>query len=73
MTSKNNENVNMKQMIATFVAYIQQEIEYTSMKIKAMKEWQVDDCACLGCDISIASMSEDEAPSFDDEFSKEWL
>lgn len=43
------------------------------MKIKAMKEWQVDDCACLGCDISIASMSEDEAPSFDDEFSKEWL
>ena len=52
--------------MAIFVAYIQQEMEYTGMKIKAMKEWEIDDS-------KVVSISEDSEPSFGETFSKEWL
>ena len=52
--------------MAIFIAYIQQEMEYTGMKIKAMKEWEIDDSKEV-------LISEDSEPSFGETFSKEWL
>ena len=65
MTKKNNK-ININEIMAIFVAYIQQEMEYTGMKIKAMKEWEIDDSKEV-------SISEDSQPSFGETFSKEWL
>ena len=65
MTKKNNK-ININEIMAIFVAYIQQEMEYTGMKIKAMKEWEIDDSKEV-------SISEDSEPSFGETFSKEWL
>ena len=65
MTKKNNK-ININEIMAIFVAYIQQEMEYTGMKIKAMKEWEIDDS-------KVVSISEDSEPSFGETFSKEWL
>ena len=58
--------MNINEIMAIFVAYIQQEMEYTEMKIKAMKEWEIDDSKEV-------SISEDSEPSFGETFSKEWL
>ena len=52
--------------MAIFIAYIQQEMEYTGMKIKEMKEWEIDDSKEV-------LISEDSEPSFGETFSKEWL
>ena len=65
MTKKNNK-ISINEIMAIFVAYIQQEMEYTGMKIKAMKEWEIDDS-------KVVSISEDSEPSFGETFSKEWL
>ena len=65
MTKKNNK-ISINEMMAIFVAYIQQEMEYTGMKIKAMKEWEIDESKEV-------SISEDSEPSFGETFSKEWL
>ena len=65
MTKKNNK-IGINEIMAIFVAYIQQEMEYTGMKIKAMKEWEIDDSKEV-------SISEDSEPSFGETFSKEWL
>ena len=65
MTKKNNK-ISINEIMAIFVAYIQQEMEYTEMKIKAMKEWEIDDSKEV-------SISEDSEPSFGETFSKEWL
>lgn len=65
MTKKNNK-ININEIMAIFVAYIQQEMEYTGMKIKAMKEWEIDESKEV-------SISEDSEPSFGETFSKEWL
>ena len=66
MKRRNNEKMNINEIMAMFVAYIQQEMEYTEMKIKAMKEWEIDDSKEV-------SISEDSQPSFGETFSKEWL
>ncbi|MCP2504624.1 MAG: hypothetical protein NLN65_04955 [Candidatus Poseidoniaceae archaeon] len=66
MTKKNNEKMNINEIMAIFVAYIQQQMEYTGMKIKAMKEWEIDDSKEV-------LISEDSEPSFGETFSKEWL
>ena len=65
MTKKNNK-ISINEIMAIFVAYIQQEMEYTGMKIKAMKEWEIDESKEV-------SISEDSEPSFGETFSKEWL
>lgn len=65
MTKKNNK-ISINEIMAIFVAYIQQEMEYTAMKMKAMKEWEIDDSKEV-------SISEDSEPSFGETFSKEWL
>lgn len=65
MTKKNNK-IGINEIMAIFVAYIQQEMEYTGMKIKAMKEWEIDESKEV-------SISEDSEPSFGETFSKEWL
>tara|TARA_B100001094_G_scaffold319621_1_gene364718 strand:- start:245 stop:442 length:198 start_codon:yes stop_codon:yes gene_type:complete len=64
--TKKNDKMNINEIMAMFVAYIQQEMEYTEMKIKAMKEWEIDDSKEV-------SISEDSQPSFGETFSKEWL
>ena len=64
--TKKNDKMNINEIMAIFVAYIQQEIEYTGMKIKAMKEWEIDESKEV-------SISEDSEPSFGETFSKEWL
>ena len=58
--------MNINEIMAIFVAYIQQEIEYTGMKIKEMKEWEIDDSKEV-------LISEESEPSFGETFSKEWL
>lgn len=73
MTKKNNEKMNIHEIMAMFIAYMKQEMEYTGMRIKAMKEWEIDDCQCIDCEARTATMSKEEDPSFGDEFSKEWL
>ena len=64
--TKKNDKMNINEIMAIFVAYIQQEMEYTGMKIKAMKEWEIDESKEV-------SISEDSEPSFGETFSKEWL
>ena len=64
--TKKNDKMNINEIMAIFVAYIQQEIEYTGMKIKEMKEWEIDDSKEV-------LISEDSEPSFGETFSKEWL
>ncbi len=66
MSKKNNGKMNINEIMAIFIAYIQQEIEYTAMKIKERKEWEIDDPKEV-------LISEDSKPTFDDSFSKEWL
>ncbi len=66
MMTKKNDKMNINEIMAMFVAYIQQEMEYTGMKIKAMKEWEMDDSK----EVLIFEESE---PSFGETFSKEWL
>ena len=65
--------MNIHDIMAMFIAYMKQEMEYTGMRIKAMKEWEIDDCTCLGCETNTIVMSEDEHPSYDEKFSTEWL
>ena len=65
MTNKNNK-ISINEIMAIFIAYIQQEMEYTGMKIKEMKEWEIDDSKEV-------LISEDSEPSFGETFSKEWL
>ncbi len=64
--TKKNDKMNINEIMAIFVAYIQQEIEYTGMKIKEMKEWEIDDSKEV-------LISEESEPSFGETFSKEWL
>ena len=64
--TKKNDKMNINEIMAIFVAYIQQEIEYTGMKIKEMKEWEIDDSKEV-------LISEESEPSFGATFSKEWL
>tara|TARA_B100001093_G_C26816801_1_gene1010098 strand:- start:1551 stop:1751 length:201 start_codon:yes stop_codon:yes gene_type:complete len=66
MMTKKNDKMNINEIMAIFVAYIQQEIEYTGMKIKEMKEWEIDDSKEV-------LISEESEPSFGETFSKEWL
>ena len=64
--TKKNDKMNINEIMAIFVAYIQQEIEYTGMKIKEMKEWEIDDSKEV-------LISEESEPSFGETFTKEWL
>ena len=64
--TKKNKKISINEIMAIFVAYIQQEMEYTAMKMKAMKDWEIDDSKEV-------SISEDSQPSFGETFSKEWL
>lgn len=66
MSKKNNGKMNINEIMAIFIAYILQEMEYTGMKIKERKEWEIDDPKEV-------LISEDSKPTFDDSFSKEWL
>jgi hypothetical protein len=66
MSKKYNGKMNINEIMAMFIAYIQQETEYTAMKIKEMKEWEIDDPKEV-------LISEDSKPTCGDSFSKEWL
>ena len=67
---KNNEknNMNINEIMAMFVAYMQQQMEYTGMRIKAMKEWEMEEG-----EIETVLIPEEAEPSYGKEFSKEWL
>ena len=67
---KNNEknNMNINEIMAMFVAYMQQQMEYTGMRIKAMKEWEIEEG-----EIETVLIPEEAEPSYGKEFSKEWL
>jgi len=38
MKKKNNENIDINTIMAMFVAYMQQQMDYTEMKMDAMTE-----------------------------------
>ena len=63
-----NNNMNINEIMAMFVAYMQQQMEYTGMRIKAMKEWEMEEG-----EIEIVLIPEEAEPSYGKEFSKEWL
>tara|TARA_B110000444_G_scaffold19119_1_gene16027 strand:+ start:7368 stop:7577 length:210 start_codon:yes stop_codon:yes gene_type:complete len=67
---KNNKknNMNINEIMAMFVAYMQQQMEYTGMRIKAMKEWEMEEG-----EIETVLIPEEAEPSYGKEFSKEWL
>lgn len=67
---KNNKknNININEIMAMFVAYMQQQMEYTGMRIKAMKEWEMEEG-----EIETVLIPEEAEPSYGKEFSKEWL
>ena len=71
--NETNKKINVTEIMAMFVAYMQQQMEYTGMKIKAMKEWGIDECECPDCEAKAISVSKDVEPAYDDKFSKEWL
>ena len=54
--------------MAMFVAYMQQQMEYTGMRIKAMKEWEMEEG-----EIETVLIPEEAEPSYGKKFSKEWL
>ena len=64
--TKKNDKMSINEIMAIFIAYIQQEIEYTGMKIQSMKEWEAEESKEV-------LISEDSEPSFGESFSKEWL
>ena len=43
MKKNKNNNMNINEIMAMFVAYMQQQMEYTGMRIKAMKEWEMEE------------------------------
>jgi|TARA_B110000914_G_scaffold1035_1_gene898 hypothetical protein len=63
-----NNNMNINEIMAMFVAYMQQQMEYTGMRIKAMKEWEMEEG-----EIETVLIPEEAEPSYGKEFSKEWL
>ncbi len=65
---KKNKNMNINEIMAMFVAYMQQQMEYTGMRIKAMKEWEMEEG-----EIETVLIPEEAEPSYGKEFSKEWL
>jgi len=67
---KNNKknNMNINEIMAMFVAYMQQQMEYTGMRIKAMKEWEIEEG-----EIETVLIPEEAEPSYGKKFSKEWL
>ena len=71
MKKKNNENIDINTIMAMFVAYMQQQMEYTEMKMDAMTEWESDDCGFSGCENRTLTVPNEHF--FDDSFSKEWL
>ena len=71
--NETNKKINVTEIIAMFVAYMQQQMEYTDMRMKEMKEWELDECEYLDCESEIISVSRDAEPAYDDTFSKEWL
>jgi hypothetical protein len=69
MKKKNkNNNMNINEIMAMFIAYMQQQMEYTGMRIKAMKEWEMEEG-----EIETVLIPEEAEPSYGKEFSKEWL
>jgi hypothetical protein len=73
MKKKKNEKIDINTIMAMFVVYTQQQIEYTEMKMKAMKEWQSDDCECTECEQLSVAVPEEAESTFGEDFSKEWL
>ena len=63
-----NNNMNINEIMAMFVAYMQQQMEYTGMRIKAMKEWEMEEG-----EIETVLIPEEAEPSYGKTFSKEWL
>jgi|TARA_B110000483_G_scaffold121873_1_gene147010 hypothetical protein len=63
-----NNNMNINEIMAMFIAYMQQQMEYTGMRIKAMKEWEMEEG-----EIETVLIPEEAEPSYGKEFSKEWL
>ena len=63
-----NNNMNINEIMAMFVAYMQQQMEYTGMRIKAMKEWEMEEG-----EVETILIPEEAEPSYGKEFSKEWL
>ncbi|MEZ8001162.1 MAG: hypothetical protein QMC65_05670 [Candidatus Poseidoniaceae archaeon] len=68
MKKNKNNNMNINEIMAMFVAYMQQQMEYTGMRIKAMKEWEMEEG-----EIETVLIPEEAEPSYGKEFSKEWL
>ena len=73
MTKKNNEKMNINEIMAIFVAYIQQQMEYTGMRIKSMKEWEMDECVSLDGKEKTILIPEETESEYGEDFSKEWL
>jgi len=73
MTKKNNEKMNINEIMAIFVAYIQQQMEYTGMRIESMKEWEMDECASPDGKEKIILIPEETESEYGEDFSKEWL
>jgi hypothetical protein len=65
---KKNNNMDINEIMAMFIAYMQQQMEYTGMRIKAMKEWEMEEG-----EIETVLIPEEAEPSYGKEFSKEWL
>ena len=68
MKKNKNNNMNINEIMAMFIAYMQQQMEYTGMRIKAMKEWEMEEG-----EIETVLIPEEAEPSYGKEFSKEWL
>jgi hypothetical protein len=65
---KKKNNMDINEIMAMFIAYMQQQMEYTGMRIKAMKEWEMEEG-----EIETVLIPEEAEPSYGKEFSKEWL
>ena len=71
--NETNKKINVTEIMAMFVAYMQQQMEYTGMKIKAMKEWEIDECDSPDCKAKTILVPEETESEYGEDFSKEWL
>jgi hypothetical protein len=71
---KNNKNntMNINEILALIVTYVQLQIEYTECKMKSYKEWNEEECEETCCERATVSLSDEKEPTFDDEFREEW-
>jgi len=72
MKHNENKNINWITMMTMFMEFMTLQNEYNAYRIKEYKEWEDKDCICDLCNQAIIQTSEDNEPTFGEEFKGDW-